>query len=59
MPVGAVWPEEAVSVTVTVHVVGWLTATALGAQLTDVVVGLIPTAIVAMPELVRCVESPM
>ena len=38
VPVGAVCPEEAVSVTVAVHVAAWLTTTELGVHDTDVVV---------------------
>ena len=51
VPVGVVGPV-AVSVTVAVHDVAWLTNTVDGLHATVVVVGWVPTAIVALPLLV-------
>ena len=51
VPVGAVAPVDAVSVTTAVHEVAWLTATLEGEHVTAVVVGFLPTPSENVPEL--------
>ena len=58
VPVGAVGPTDAVSVTVTVHVVAWFIATEEGEQVTDVVVESLPKPIDVDPWLARWIVSP-
>ncbi len=51
VPVGVVAPVVEVSVTVAVQLVAWLTNTVDGVHATVVVVGCVPTAMLAVPEL--------
>ena len=51
VPVGAVAPDDAVSVTTAVQVVAWLMTTLEGEHVTAVVVGFLPTARENVPEL--------
>ena len=57
MPVGVIGVPGEVSVTVTVHVEGWLIATG-DVQLIVVVVARLLTTMLAVPLLVPWVESP-
>ena len=57
VPVGALWVPVAVSVTVAVQLVGALTGTELGEQLTLVEVDLVVTVSAKVPELAAWVAS--
>jgi hypothetical protein len=59
VPVGVVAPDVDVSVIVAVQLVAWLTKTVDGLHATVVVVGWVPTAIVAVPELVAWTALPL
>jgi hypothetical protein len=58
VPVGVVAPINAVSVTVTVHVVAWFSATDEGEQVIAVAVGSLPRLIDVDPWLARWIVSP-